>query len=252
MSSPSRPLWDKKTTFHELPHYYDARLSDEQLCSLHNWSRRAAGDEPKVIDATILSVELDLLEIRLKELWPVVDIFVVLEADRTFHGKSKPLILEQNIERFAWAKAKLKNFSYRGLTELNYGDSPFKNEDRLRKAMNKIVAQLAEPGDLILVSDVDEIPRQSTLALFRKCTGFPPVLHLALKTYFYSFEFFYSFDDSWRAMVVVYSLGKFKYDHAKMSEFILADAGEFCSMASLHFNLIVLHSPRLALHLLLS
>jgi len=44
--------------------------------------------------------ELDLLEIRLHELDPVVDKFVLVEASKTFQGKDKPLFYDENKERY--------------------------------------------------------------------------------------------------------------------------------------------------------
>lgn len=45
--------------------------------------------------------ELDLLELRLRELSPVVDKFVLVEATRTFQKKEKPLVFEENKNRFS-------------------------------------------------------------------------------------------------------------------------------------------------------
>ena len=40
--------------------------------------------------------ELDILEIRLNEMAPVVDRFVLVEARKTFQGADKPLYFEEN------------------------------------------------------------------------------------------------------------------------------------------------------------
>src|SRR4051812_5983866 len=44
--------------------------------------------------------ELDLLEIRLNELDPVVDKFVLVEATKTHQGKEKPLYFTMNKSRY--------------------------------------------------------------------------------------------------------------------------------------------------------
>lgn len=173
----------------------------------------------------IFSVELDLLEIRLKELWDQVDRFIVLEADRTFTGKSKELLLKENIERFDWAKDKLTIKSFTGLRELSSHESPFVNENRMRLEMTTIIDNSGvQPGDLIIVSDVDEIPSSKTIELFKRCTGYPMTVHLELKTYVTSFEFYFAPDDSWRAHVQVYSSG-FYYSHGRQSDVILPNSG---------------------------
>jgi beta-1,4-mannosyl-glycoprotein beta-1,4-N-acetylglucosaminyltransferase len=43
---------------------------------------------------------LDLLDIRLAELSPFVDTFVIAEAPVTFQGKPKPLYYQENKARF--------------------------------------------------------------------------------------------------------------------------------------------------------
>ena len=45
--------------------------------------------------------ELDVLEIRLAELDPVVDVFIIAEAAKTHSGEHKPLYFQENRERFA-------------------------------------------------------------------------------------------------------------------------------------------------------
>lgn len=54
----------------------------------------------KVYDIFTFLNELDLLEIRLNVLDPVVDYFVIIEATETFSGKPKELTYEKNKDRF--------------------------------------------------------------------------------------------------------------------------------------------------------
>src|SRR3954464_1583382 len=51
--------------------------------------------------------ELDLLEIRLNELDPVVDKFVLVEATKTHQGKDKPLYFLENKARYEKFLAKI-------------------------------------------------------------------------------------------------------------------------------------------------
>lgn len=91
----------------------------------------------------------------------------------------------------------------------------------------------AQRGDVIIMADVDEIPRASTVHLFKHCTGYPSPIHLQLKTYFYSFEFFFSTDDSWRAKIVIYDHPF--YNHLKLAKYILVDAGKHLPYWQLHW-----------------
>jgi hypothetical protein len=55
----------------------------------------------KVYDTFVFFNELDLLEIRLNILNDHVDYFVLVESNKTFTGKDKPLVYEMNKHRFA-------------------------------------------------------------------------------------------------------------------------------------------------------
>jgi len=115
-------------------------------------------------------------------LWNVVDLFIVLEADKTFTGKQKRLFLNESLDQFSWAKDKLHYQLYTGLVELKPNESPFKNENDMRYNMNQIIKRFAKDGDIIICSDLDEIPSSNTIELLRECEGFPDIMHLQLKT----------------------------------------------------------------------
>ena len=53
-----------------------------------------------IYDCFIFFNELDLLEIRLSELYNYVDYFVIVEANKTFKGKSKPFYFEENKQKY--------------------------------------------------------------------------------------------------------------------------------------------------------
>ncbi|GMH06784.1 hypothetical protein Nepgr_008624 [Nepenthes gracilis] len=78
------------------------------------------------------------------------------------------------------------------------------------------------------MSDVDEIPSRHTINLLRWCDEIPPILHLKLNNYLYSFEFKVD-DHSWRASVHRYQPGTTRYAHFRQTDYILSDAGWHCS-----------------------
>ena len=53
-----------------------------------------------IFDCFTFFNELDILEIRLNEMAPMVDRFVLVEARKTFQGADKPLYFDQNKARF--------------------------------------------------------------------------------------------------------------------------------------------------------
>ncbi|MCT7520067.1 glycosyltransferase family 17 protein [Aliarcobacter cryaerophilus] len=120
----------------------------------------------KVYDCFTFFNEMDLLEIRLNELDEVVDYFVVVESTRTFQKKDKPLYLNLNDERIVKFKDKIihvvvddfPNFftHFRVPKTWDY-------ENHQRNAISRGLMN-AKPDDIIIVSDVDEIPNAKKLA----------------------------------------------------------------------------------------
>ncbi|WCJ30022.1 beta-1 4-N-acetylglucosaminyltransferase family protein [Euphorbia peplus] len=223
-----RPLWDSPPPpFKSIPHYYAENVSMENLCKLHGWSLRSKPRQ--VYDAIIFSNELDILEIRWRELYPYITKFVILESNTTFTGIPKPLIFASNKKRFAFANDKIAHDVFSGNSAFRGSkDDPFVLESLQRTAMNGLLRRAGiSPGDLVIMSDTDEIPSPHTVKLLQWCDGIPPVLHLELKNYIYSFEFPVDYS-SWRATMQIYGSGT-KYRHSRQTDLIFSDAGWHCS-----------------------
>lgn len=99
----TRPLWDKNAGPNDvIPHYYGEGLKmDANTCQLHGWKERQEKTNLKVLDAVLMSSELDLLEIRLNELDSVVDYFLIVESNATFTGLRKETHFALNRDRFS-------------------------------------------------------------------------------------------------------------------------------------------------------
>lgn len=223
-----RPLWDNPPPpFIRVPHYYAENVSMDHLCRLHGWSLRS---EPRrVFDAIIFSNELDMLEVRWRELHPYVSKFVILESNTTFTGIPKPLFFASNRARFAFAEDKIAHgvFSGRAADRGSHKD-PFVVESEQRGAMNGLLHRTGiSNGDLLIMSDTDEIPSPHTIKLLQWCDEVPPVLHLELRHYMYSFEFPVDYS-SWRATAHIYGPWT-QYRHSRQTNIILSDAGWHCS-----------------------
>lgn len=74
---------------------------DANACNLHGWKERQENTPFKVLDAVLMSNELELLEIRMNELDSVVDYFLIVESNATFTGLPKETYFAQNRERFS-------------------------------------------------------------------------------------------------------------------------------------------------------
>ena len=110
--------------------------------------------------------ELDILEIRLNILDPVVDRFVLVESDVTNTGKPKELIFIKNKNRFTQFNDKIIHLVYSPLADgsdiSSYPKWYLENTQR-----DAIMVGLANcrHDDVILISDVDEIPDPNTVRL---------------------------------------------------------------------------------------
>ncbi|NGX31396.1 MAG: hypothetical protein K940chlam8_00764 [Chlamydiae bacterium] len=108
----------------------------------------------KIYDCFPFFNELELLDVRLHELDSVVDYFVLVEADKTFQGKDKPLHFEENKERF---EPFLHKIIHIVISNMPKGDC-WKREIYQRNSIMRGLVD-ADPDDIIMVSDVDEIPK---------------------------------------------------------------------------------------------
>ncbi|KAH6559491.1 hypothetical protein KP509_1Z005400 [Ceratopteris richardii] len=207
-----------------------------KLCSLHGWTVRH--HPRRVFDAVIFNNEVDVLELRWRELTSVVNTFVIVESNTTFTGQNKPLWFAENMQRFRFVQSQITYSLFAGRA-LERGESPFVLESAQRVHMDKVLrdAGIAQ-GDLLIMADVDEIPSIHTIDLLRWCDGIPDVIHLQLNTYLYSFEFFMD-RDTWRPSVHIFKPGKTEYDHGRQTDLILADAGWHCSFCFRHIEEIV-------------
>lgn len=115
---------------------------------------------PRVFDCFTFFNELDLLEVRLNELAPVVDVFVISEATRTFTGKEKPLYFKENSARFAPFLDRIIHVVVEDFPDTS---SSWVREIHQRDCVRRGLTS-AGPGDILLLSDVDEIPRAEAVA----------------------------------------------------------------------------------------
>lgn len=120
-----------------------------------NRERHVGADVPRVYDCFLFFRELDLLEIRLSELDPVVDTFVLVEARRDFAGNEKPLVYKANRNRFAAFAHKIRHVEV--LDEPEDADRRWVRQAHQRRAILDGLGD-ARPDDFIMVSDLDEIP----------------------------------------------------------------------------------------------
>jgi beta-1,4-mannosyl-glycoprotein beta-1,4-N-acetylglucosaminyltransferase len=120
-----------------------------------------------VYDCFIFFNELELLELRLEELSNVVDKFVLVEATKTFRGKKKPLYFEENKERYSKFLNRIIHIIVDDFPE---SMNPWVLENYQRNMIMKGLAN-CRPEDVIIISDVDEIPRPEKILQYKDMEG---------------------------------------------------------------------------------
>lgn len=118
----------------------------------------------QLYDCLLINNELDLLELRLKLTSHLVDYFVVVEATRTFSGQDKPLHFAANRARFEPWSNQIRHIAVQDMPSTGRYRWPAEVHQR-----NQLLRGLedAEPSDIIVISDVDEICFPSVLATLR-------------------------------------------------------------------------------------
>jgi beta-1,4-mannosyl-glycoprotein beta-1,4-N-acetylglucosaminyltransferase len=139
-------------------HYYNYCLN-----SLYN---EFISSEIKIYDAFTYNGEVNLLNIRLALLNENIDYFVVVESNLTFTGKEKSLSFD--ITQHSLHKDKIIYIPVVDMPFPNAGDSglAWHNENFQR---NSVLAGMlnARDNDLIILSDVDEIPNIQNKEYFK-------------------------------------------------------------------------------------
>ena len=133
-----------------------------------------------IVDAFTFLNEKELIELRIKYLNEIVDYFLSVEANVTHTGKEKkwnfPEVLKNNLKEFSHkiqyhqmnvdlkkAEAE-KSPNYKGGT---WGRS-WKVESMQRNFI-KEVSKKFSPSDIIIMSDLDEIPSKNKLSFVKSC-----------------------------------------------------------------------------------
>lgn len=164
----------------------------------------------KIFDAFQFYNELDLLEIRLHELADVVDFFVLVEATKTHSGKDKPLYYWENKTMFSEFSSRILYVCVEDMpmtkAELNatlttqdylWIESDYQKEDNWvrerfqRNAMMRVLKD-ADPEDVIIIGDADEIVKKSVVGtistgLLQLCNGSNAV-EQTLNTYYVNWQ----------------------------------------------------------------
>ena len=152
-----------------------------------------------IVDSFLFFQELDLLEIRLEYLYPVVDKFIIIEAKQSFNGSIKDYVFEKNMKRYkkyidklTYYKIEDIHYRYKELIKYtNNSDSKiikkignfikghkYYDKENIshildtyhRECIHIPLSKTCHDDDIILLSDLDEIPQ---IEILRKLSQIP-------------------------------------------------------------------------------
>jgi len=181
----------------------------------------------KIFDCFIFFNELDLLELRLSVLDECVDYFVIVESAITFQGENKEYLFEKNRSRFAKFEKKIIHFKVEkyelDFANLPYIAAPKSNDDKILNSIYRHIddcphfdkqkefwwgndfyqrecirraLSVAHPAsdDLILLSDVDEIPNPETIIKIKEDMPATSLICLRQHEFCYYLNYYHNSD----------------------------------------------------------
>ena len=186
----------------------------------------------KIIDSFIFYNELDLLYYRLSILDEYVDYFILVESKYTFSGDIKPLHYLNNKTLFEKYNHKIihivVDLPFKA-PNINYNlNEQWKNEYHQRNAIKHGIDMIIEKldnTDIILTSDVDEIPNPQIL-IKAKNNSLPynpnTLNRLALDMYYYNLYYRIGEGSNWHGIklmtVYAYKTNKLTFQEMRVLE----------------------------------
>lgn len=136
----------------------------------------------KIIDTFMFRDELDLLEFRLEYLYDHVDYFVLVESNVTHRGYPKTIFYSLYKDRFEKYQDKIIHVLSTEIPKVVSGTMTKEDKYVYREKLqrSKILDGLSEINvsyeDIILVSDIDEVPDPKTFNTLPKLLSMSPVI----------------------------------------------------------------------------
>jgi len=146
----------------------------------------------KICDCFTFYNEIDLLIYRLNILYNIVDYFIIVEATHTHVGKEKKLYFEENKHLFNNFKDKIihiivDDFPFKGDININNSEQ-WVNENFQRDCISRGLLQIQNfnDDDIIIITDLDEIPDPNTLNNIKNKNILVDINSLELDVYYYN------------------------------------------------------------------
>ncbi len=141
-------------------------------------TRVDADVRPRIFDCFTFAEEKLLLRARLDYLGPVVDHFVVVEGGTTFQGTPREYVLPEIWQHLGEYAEKIIYIQVDDFPDAG----PWERESHQRNAIMRGLST-AKPADIVIVSDVDEIPRREVIPHLSQTIEGPVALEMNFAYY---------------------------------------------------------------------
>jgi len=165
-----------------------------------------------LIDTFLFFNEAELAELRIKYLEKIVDHFVIVEADITHQGKKKdwnfPKVLEKKLKKFSSKiqyhqliidPQKIKNEESWIIDNVKGDDAH--RVDNFQRNYIKTACKNFSNDDILIISDVDEIPSMQKLEFIKSC-DLKKIAPIAFEQYLFHVDCNFLRLESWRGSIV--------------------------------------------------
>ena len=166
-----------------------------------------------LIDTFLYFNEEELVELRLKYLNNIVDYFVVIEADVTHQGNKKgwnfPKILNNQLKSYSNKiqyhqvnidlEESKKSFGW--IDENTKGGQSWKIENMQRNFIREACKNFSS-SDIIIISDVDEIPSKDKLNFIKTC-DFKTISPVVFEQFLFHLDCNHVNLESWKGSIVL-------------------------------------------------
>lgn len=164
----------------------------------------------RIFDCFSYYNESFLLKLRCEELKGLNVTHILIESNHTFTGKPKPLYFDEVKDQF-----KEYNIVHRIVTDMPNNGNAWDNELHQRNYGAKVLQELgAEDDDLVIIADVDEIPRSSLIN-----DPYSNIRILQMDLYYYFLNYKQSFQWLHVKLVRYSTIKKFTLDEIRMSHY---------------------------------
>ena len=189
-----------------------------------------------LIDSFPFFNEYELIELRIRYIEEIIDAFVIVEANITHQGKKKdwnfPNILKNNLKEFSKKihyhqididPEKIRNEESFIIGNIK-GDEAWRNENFQRNYIKEACKKFSN-DDILIISDVDEIPSKERLMFIKSC-DFKKIAPIVFEQYLFHLDCNFLKMESWLGSIATtvqlcnnYSPNMHRRDRNKLSHF---------------------------------